>query len=113
MPDLILRDTDPDQLRAEITAEVVKALRPLLADSQEPRLVDGDRMAQLASVSRPTIDRAVRDDIIPSVMIGRCRRYEPRAVIDALANANKKATAANGGKSGITPTKEQDHGTQC
>ena len=113
MPDLILRDTDPDQLRADITRMVVAAILPLLADSQEPRLVDGDRMAELASVSRPTIDRAVRDDIIPSVMIGRCRRYEPRRVIDALANANKKATAANGGQSEITPTKEQDHDTQC
>ena len=85
MNNLYLQGIDPNDLKAEITAEVVKALKPLLADSQEPRLVDGDRMAELASVSRPTIDRAVRDDIIPSVMIGRCRRYEPRAVIDALA----------------------------
>ena len=85
MNNLYLQGIDPNDLKAEITAEVVKALRPLLADSQEPRLVDGDRMAELASVSRPTIDRAVLDDIIASVMIGRCRRYEPRAVIDALA----------------------------
>ena len=56
MPSLFLEGIDPVQLRADITAEVVAALRPLLADSQEPRLVDGDRMAQLASVSRPTID---------------------------------------------------------
>lgn len=30
-----------------------------------------------------------------------------------LTDANKKATAANGGKSGITPTKEQCHDTPC
>ena len=56
MNNLYLQGIDPNDLKAEITAEVVKALRPLLADSQEPRLVDGDRMAELASVSRPTID---------------------------------------------------------
>ena len=113
MPDLYLQGMDPDQLRADITAEIVAALKPLLADSQEPRLVDGDRMAELAGVSRPTIDRAVRDDIIPSVMIGRCRRYEPRAVIDALANGNKKATGTSGGKSRNAPDKEHHHDTPC
>lgn len=85
MADLFLQGIDPDELQASITAEIIEALKPLLADSNEPRLVDGDRMAELAGVSRPTIDRAVRDDIIPSVLIGRCRRFEPRKVIDALA----------------------------
>ena len=85
MPDLYLQGMDPEQLRADITEMVVAAILPLLVDSQEPRLVDGDRMAELAAVSRPSIDRAVRDNVIPSVMIGRCRRYEPRKVIDALA----------------------------
>ena len=85
MPDLILRDTDPGELREAITADVVAALRPLLVESREPRLVDGDRMAELAGVSRPTIDRAVRDDIIPSVKFGRRRLFDPQAVINALA----------------------------
>ena len=86
MADLFLLGIDPEELKASITAEIIEALKPLLADSNEPRLVDGDRMAELAGVSRPTIDRAVRDGKIPSVMIGRCRRYEPRKVIDALAD---------------------------
>ena len=85
MADLFLQGIDPDELKASITAEIIEALKPLLADSNEPRLVDGDRMAELAGVSRPTIDRAVRDGTIPSVLIGRCRRFEPRKVIDALA----------------------------
>ena len=85
MADLFLQGIDPDELKASITAEIIEALKPLLADSNEPRLVDGDRMAELAGVSRPTIDRAVRDEKIPSVLIGRCRRFEPRKVIDALA----------------------------
>jgi excisionase family DNA binding protein len=111
MPDYIIRAIDPEQLRADITAEVVKALKPLLADSQEPRLVDGDRMAELAGVSRPTIDRAVRDGIIPSLRIGRRRLFEPRAVIDAWANANEKATGISGGQSENAPDKEHRHDT--
>lgn len=87
MADLILRDVDPEQLRAEIVSEVINALRPLLAEASEPRLVDGYRMAELASVSRPTIDRAVRDGLIPSVLMGRRRLFEPRKVIDALGQA--------------------------
>ena len=46
-------------------------------------------MAELASVSRPTIDRGVKNGTIPSVMLGRCRRFEPRAVFDALAKAGE------------------------
>ena len=96
MPDLLLRDTNPDDLRAAIVADVIKALSPMLAESNQPQLVDGDRMAELAGVSRPTIDRAVRDDTIPSVKIGRRRLFEPRAVIGAWTI--EKATGANGGQ---------------
>lgn len=102
MADLILRDVDPETLRASIAAEVIAALRPVLAEANEPRLVGGDRMAELASVSRPTIDRKVRDGDIPSILIGRRRLFEPRAVIDALAAAtiaNEKGPVAAGPES--------------
>ena len=89
MPDLVLRDVDPSELRKAITADVIAALQPLLIESKEPRLVDGDRMAELAAVSRPTIERKVREGVIPSVLVGSCRRYDPRAVIDALAEATR------------------------
>ena len=112
MPDLIFRDTDPNELREAITAEVVAAIRPLLAEVNEPRLVDGDRMAELAGVSRPTIDRAVRDNAIPSVRIGRRRLFEPRAVIDAFAQATKKATGTSGGESQSAPCEDQCHDSQ-
>ena len=102
MADLILRDVDPETLRASIAAEVIAVLRPVLAEAHEPRLVGGDRMAELASVSRPTIDRKVRDGDIPSILIGRRRLFEPRAVIDALAAAtiaNEKGPVAAGPES--------------
>jgi len=88
MGNILLQDFDPEEFRDSITSAVVAAIRPLLAEAQEPRLVDGDRMAELAGVSRPTVDRAVKDGLIPSVKIGRRRLYEPRAVIDSLASAS-------------------------
>lgn len=92
MADLLLRDTDPDELRAAIVADLLAELRPLLAESSDPRLVGGDRMAELAGVSRPTIDRAVRDGLVPSVMIGRRRLFDPQRVIDSLASDSESRT---------------------
>ncbi|TWU67581.1 hypothetical protein V7x_31560 [Crateriforma conspicua] len=89
MADLLLRDIDPDELRAGIVADVLAALRPVLFGLSEPRLVGGDRMAELAGVSRPTIDRAVRDGLIPSVLIGRRRLFDPQRVIDSLSSAGE------------------------
>ena len=103
MPDLLLRDTDRSELVAEIAAEVVAALRPVLAESAEPQLVDGDCMADRAGISRPTLDRLRAKGLIPSVLIGRRRLYLPAAVIEALlsnedraSDARIKETAASG-----------------
>ena len=91
MSEVYLSGITADDLQAKIASEVIEQLRPILSAASEPRLVDGDRMAELASVSRPTIDRGVRNGTIPSVMFGRCRRFEPRAVIDALATTGEVA----------------------
>ena len=71
MADLLLRDTDAAELRADIVADVLAALRPLLAESATPRLVDGDATAAMLSVSRPTLDRLRASGAIPSKRIGR------------------------------------------
>ena len=89
MPELFLSGITADDLQARIAGEVVELLLPILTAANEPRLVDGDRMAELCGVSRPTIDRAVKSGSIPSVMLGRCRRFEPRAVFDALARTGE------------------------
>jgi len=72
----------PDD-RAAIVRDVVDALRPMIESSTE-LLVDGDRMAEIIGMSRPTVDRMRAAGIIPSVLCGRCRRYDPVAVVDAL-----------------------------
>jgi excisionase family DNA binding protein len=91
---LLVEETDPGTLAEGIAAAVLAALRPVLAESSPPLLVDGDEMARLAGVSRATIDRAVRDGIIPSVLVGRARRFRPDAVIDALTVAGADSRGA-------------------
>ncbi|WP_237607401.1 DNA-binding protein [Roseimaritima sediminicola] len=85
MADLLLRDTDADALAAMIAAAVADAVRPLLAESAEPRLVDRERMAALLSISVPKLDTMTAAGTIPSVSVGRRRLYQPAAVIDALS----------------------------
>lgn len=96
MADLLLRDTDRAELVAEITAEVVAAIRPVLAEAAEPRLVDRQRMAELAGISVPMMDRITGEERVPSVLIGRRRMYRPAAVIEALTTAQKEGDSSHG-----------------
>ena len=93
MADLILRDVDPEKLTAEITQNVVAALTKVLVDSAEPMSVDAERMAKLSGLSRPTIDRAVREGTIPSFKVGRRRLFQPKKVIEAFASQSEKGAA--------------------
>lgn len=47
-------------------------------------LVSSDELAKLVSLSRPTIDRLVRDSRIPSITVGRRRLFDPNDVVEAL-----------------------------
>tara|TARA_R110002073_G_scaffold332412_2_gene518473 strand:- start:18075 stop:18356 length:282 start_codon:yes stop_codon:yes gene_type:complete len=84
MPNLYLQGIDPDQFREAIVSDVMRQLRSLLSESHQPRLVDGDGLAELLEVSRPTIDRKRASGEIPSILIGSRRLYRPDAVIEAL-----------------------------
>ncbi|WP_430454720.1 helix-turn-helix transcriptional regulator [Rhodopirellula europaea] len=84
MPDLLIRDTDRDELTDAIAAAVLDRLTPLIAQSANPILVDGDEMARLAGVSRATLDRLRAAEAIPSVLIGSRRLYRAARVIAAL-----------------------------
>ncbi|TWU54393.1 Helix-turn-helix domain protein [Rubripirellula tenax] len=90
MADLLIRDTDRDELIRDTAEAVAQLLRSESASETKPMLVDGDEMARLASISRPTVDRGVRSGLIPSVMIGRARRFRPDAVIAALESAGSE-----------------------
>jgi excisionase family DNA binding protein len=87
MPDLLLRDTDRDELIRETAAAVVAALRPILTDDMHrPR--SRDDMAEWLGIGVATLDRLTRAGEIPSVMLGSRRCYIPAHVVAARATAN-------------------------
>lgn len=91
MADVSITATVTEADRRAIASEVIDALRPML--TPRPRLVDADTMAAMVSLSRPTIDRLRAAGVIPSVGKGRTRRFDPDAVVAALAK--NKAGAAD------------------
>lgn len=92
---LIIQEVDSESLAELIAAVVAEAMRPVLAEASQPLLVAGDEIARLIGISRATIDRGVRDGTIPSVLIGRARRFRPDAVVKALTVANATETEAD------------------
>lgn len=90
MPDLFLRDIDPVRFRAEIAADVVNALLPLLTDSLiKPKCRED--MAEWLGIGIATLDRMTSSGEIPSSMCRGRRIYIPERVVAALANVKGDA----------------------
>lgn len=86
---LFMVGIDADELHQSIVSGVVEALGPVLARTNEPRLVNRERMAELAGISVPTLDRLVSEGSVPSKRIGNRRLFQPAKVIDALPDAKE------------------------
>lgn len=72
-----------------IAAEVVKQLKPLLGKQQQELTIG--QAAELLNVSKPTIERWIRDGRIPSYLVGRCRRLSREAVLNAIQEKSEHA----------------------
>lgn len=92
MPDLLLRDTDPDDLRAAIVADVLKAIGASIrrANTMPKRIANRAEMAELLGWSIAKLDRRTREKAIPSLLDGDRRSY----VIDDVIAAIKAGTEA-------------------
>jgi hypothetical protein len=92
MADLILKDTDPDALRAAIVADVLAAIGTAMqrGDELPKRIANRPEMARFLSYSLATLDRRTREGVIPSILDGDRRMY----VIDDVLNALREGTAA-------------------
>jgi excisionase family DNA binding protein len=53
-------------------------------------LVNADDLAKLISISRPTVERLVRANRIPSIRIGRRRLFDPNDVVKALKSEERE-----------------------
>jgi hypothetical protein len=85
-----------DEARSKLVEDVAKAVAAIIAGqtTQSPLLVDSDRMAAMLSISRPHLDRLKAAGTIPSIGVGRSRRYCPADVVAALASQNEKGVPA-------------------
>lgn len=86
MPDLILRDTDPDDLRAAIVADVLAALRPMLErqSSIDKRIATRAEMARILGWSLAKLGRETAAGHIPSLLSGGRRCFEIEKVLEAV-----------------------------
>jgi hypothetical protein len=93
--DLLLRDTDRDELIRATAAAVVEALRPIMTDDLH-RPKGRDDMADWLGIGVATLDRMTKAGEIPSMLLNKRRCYVPAHVIAAksvssTSNANAKA----------------------
>ena len=82
MADLLLRDTDRDELIRETAAAVVAALRPMMTDDLH-RPKGRDDMAEWLGIGVATLDRMTKAGEIPSLLLNKRRCYVPAHVIAA------------------------------
>jgi hypothetical protein len=82
---MLLRSVDVDKLAERVAEIVCKRIVPELGQPKR-RMVDRHKMAELAGISVPVLDRLVSQKLIPSNLVGTRRLFDPDAVIDAIAN---------------------------
>ncbi|WP_345323361.1 hypothetical protein [Novipirellula rosea] len=80
---LLIQNVDLDEVCAEITARVVKAIEPMLSDSLK-RPKSRDEMAEWLGIGVATLDRMTREGKTPSFLLNRRRVYIPELTIEAL-----------------------------
>lgn len=90
---MLVRSIDVDALAERVAAIVVERVLPNLSQSRR-NLVDRPKMAELAGISIPVLDRLVSQKLIPSTTVGTRRLFDPDAVIDSLANGSGAALKA-------------------
>ena len=81
---LIVSDSELTKLRQTIVEEVSQRIERLMSKPQVEQAASREEMAQLLGVGVATIDRLVRDDIIPSMMPCNRRLFLPSRVFAAL-----------------------------
>ena len=84
----ILTHANVEALADLLADAVAKRVEPLLGKQTEG-LVGRQRMAELANISVPSLDRMVSAAAIPSIRQGTRRLFEPTAVFAAMREASQ------------------------
>lgn len=115
MPDLILRDVDPEELRAAIVADLRKELRALLTQQNVDAapIATRDGMSKILRWSQAKLDAATKAKTIPSIMEGGRRTYIIADVLEALKAGTEAAEAEAAARQAAKQAKKKrgaDHG---
>ena len=90
MNEILFSKVDPTVFQQQLIAGVLEELKPHLEKRNAPCLVDRGEMASLMSISTGLLDKLVAQDKVPSVLLGRSRRFHPESVLDAITQLNKE-----------------------
>jgi len=91
MANLLIRETDREELVADVAAAVISQIRPLLrqrAEPEHPRCLGREDMAKCLSWSTSKLQDRTASGAIPSIMDEGRRIY----VVDDVLEALKKST---------------------
>ena len=93
MPDLIFRDTDPDEFRRAIVVELLVEIGPMLQRGSEMpnRIANRIEMAEILRWSLSKLDRRTKSKAIPSLLDGDRRSYIIDDVIEAIKAQTNEA----------------------
>ena len=95
---LVLSSEELEQLTQEIVDRVSAVIRDVVATPSAEKAVGREELAQLLGVGIATVDRLVRQDVIPSMMPCQRRLFLPSRVYAALeskqANHTSNTTAS-------------------
>ena len=88
MADMLLRDTDPDELVARVTRSVIDQVAKLIGTQSRKRLLDRGEMADVLGVSVATFDRLRTTHPVPTKWVESVPRFDADAVIAALPDVS-------------------------
>ena len=78
------------QIAERVTADVAKAVQR----NAPPLLTDREETARLLNVSVSTLDKLVRDNIMPSTQVRKKRLFDPQEAADALKRNSRQSKPA-------------------
>jgi hypothetical protein len=84
-------------------AKACAAPTPSAGPTEEPLLVDAEKLAQLTSTSASWWESAARDLDCPSLFVGRVRRFKVRDALAWLESVQERSTDGRALKCGAAP----------
>ncbi|MDA7492888.1 helix-turn-helix domain-containing protein [bacterium] len=93
MSEVIFTGTTADQLADTIVKRLIQKLETTQPCPITPVLNDREETARLLNLSTSTLDKLVRQNLVPSIQVGTKRLFDVQDVANALKAMPKAATS--------------------